>query len=366
MSMSLYDARIGYAGYSHDFRVPGDRRRFSAYARQKDLRYEPASLERDYDLVLLTHHGDLPGWTRRKRRQRDAFKLVFELIDSYFVQTALVRRWLKGIARYALGTDSRLSVDFLRVLEETCRTADAVICSTPEQQGIIARFNANTFLSFDYFRDELGTPKNDFRKGERLRLVWEGQAHTLGNLNVLREPLNDLRDQVELHVVTDPVGYRYLGRFGAVPSLPILRGIECPKYFHRWEMSSFSARITEADIAIIPIDSGNPMMLGKPENKLVLLWQLGMPVLVSPTPAYARAMAAAEIDGVCHDLAGWGAALERMIAAPEKSLQAIGEKGRRHALAAYSMAEFQARFDAALAGCGFTVEPPRPGSIFRA
>ena len=49
------------------------------------------------------------------------------------------------------------------------------------------------------------------RRSGKLRVVWEGQSTTLPNLQVIREPLNDLRDKVELHVVTDPSSIAILG-----------------------------------------------------------------------------------------------------------------------------------------------------------
>ena len=148
--MKFGEARIGYAGYSPDLRGPGDRRRFCAYAAQKGITLERADVGRDYDLVVATHNGDIAGWTERKRRSRAPFKFVFELVDAYFNQTGAVRRLLKGSARYLLGTDSKLSPDFLRTLIRTCEAADAVICSTEEQRDAIRRYNPNVHISFDW------------------------------------------------------------------------------------------------------------------------------------------------------------------------------------------------------------------------
>ena len=353
MSRPLSEARIGYGGYSADFRHPGDRRRFSAYAEQKGLAYERADLSREYDLVLITHNSDIPGWTARKRRQGDRLKFVFELVDSYFVQTNPLRRLLKGIGRRAIGVDSRLSPDFLRTLVRACEAADAVICSTEEQRETIRRYNPNVFLSFDWFGGDLGRPKGDYSRGQKLRIVWEGQAVTLENLLALREPLNLYKEHVQLHVVTDPVMHRWFGRFGATASRELLAAFDVPIRFHPWERPSFSSLITACDLAVIPIDTRKAMMRGKPENKLVLLWQLGMPVLTSATPAYERAMAAAGLDMICRDATDWDASLAAMIGASAAELGAIGRRGRAFALEAYSTAEFQARFDAVFTAVGF-------------
>jgi RNase P subunit RPR2 len=354
--MKLREARIGYAGYSRDFSVPGDRRRLAAYARLKGIPIEDAKLGGDYDLAYVTYSSDLPAWIERKRREGDRLKLVFELIDAYFTQTNLARRLLKGSARYALRTDSRLSPDLRRTLASACEAADAVICSTEEQRETIRRYNEKVFTSFDYFADELGPPKPDYSRAGKLKIVWEGQSTTLPNLQVIREPLNDLKDRVELHVVTDPLIHRYFGRFSAYPAMEALKGIECDKHFHRWERETFSELVTACDLAVIPIERSNALWWGKPENKLILLWQLGMPVLTSATPVYRRVMEAAQVDMSCATSAEWGTRLERAVDPKRDDLEHIGQHCRAFAERAYSKAEFLSRFDRAFAGIGFSTD----------
>jgi glycosyltransferase involved in cell wall biosynthesis len=353
--MKLGEARIGYAGYSADCSAPGDRRRFSAYAANRGLSFARAELGQDYDLVVVTHNGDIAGWTARKRRDGSRLRFVFELADSYLMQTGLLRRYLKGAARFALGIDSRPSTDFLRTLIGACEAADAVICSTDEQAAMIRRYNPNVIVSFDYFGDDISGPKIDYRREGKLRLVWEGQSTTLGNLLTVREVLNDFRDKVELHVVTDPLVYRYFGRYLPHRSQDLLTGIACDVRFHRWDRSSFSEHITSSDLAIIPIDPSNAFACGKPENKLVMLWQLGMPVLTSDTPAYRRAMEAAGQDLLCGDLNDWRSRLARLIEAGAEDLAIIAHQGRSFAERAYSRDEFLARFDEAFEAAGFRV-----------
>lgn len=353
--MRLSDARIGYAGYSRDFSAPGDRRRLAAYARIKGLKLEFAELTRPYDLAYVTYSSDLPGWVARKRREGDRLKMVFELIDAYFTETGLPRRLLKGAGRFALGTDSRLSLDLRWTLISACEAADAVICSTEEQRDTISRYNPNVFMSFDHSEEELGSHKADYTRSAKLRVVWEGQSTTLPNLQVIREPLNDLKDKLELHIVTDPIIHRYFGRIGSYPAMDALKGIECDKHFHRWDRATFSRHITACDLAVIPIDRTNALWWGKPENKLVLLWKLGMPVLTSATPVYRRVMDAAGIDMCCASATEWGAQLERLVGMRATELGGIGSRCREYACVTYSKDEFTARFDAPFASVGFDV-----------
>jgi hypothetical protein len=351
----LSEARIGYGGYSRDFSRPGDRRRFSAYARQRGLRYEYPDLKQGYDLVVVTQNADLTGWAERKRREGDRFRLVIDLVDPYFQQKRLDERLLKGIGRYVEGRDSRLSPDFLRTLQSACRAADGVLCSTREQRETILGYNPNVEISFDWFDDELGAPKRDFVRNGPLKLVWEGQAGTLRSIQTLRGPLNALKDKVELHVVTDPSVPRWYGRLGTLPASELLAGIECPVRLTSWRKETFSGHITAADLAVIPMDFSHPMFAQKPENKLVLLWKLGMPVLAAPTPAYRRAMAAAGLDMICDTEDEWTKRLAELAEAPAETLATLASRGRDHALGAYGETAFRAPFDRMFSSFGFKI-----------
>jgi len=93
---------------------------------------------------------------------------------------------------------------------------------------------------------------------------------------------------------------------------------------------------------------------GKPENKLVLLWQLGMPVLTTATPVYRRVMDSAGLPMTCATASEWGEQLERLLTADPATLEALGRHGREFAERAYSREEFVARFDRAFESIGFS------------
>ena len=112
--------------------------------------------------------------------------------------------------------------------------------------------------------------------------------------------------------------------------------------------------MTACDVAVIPIDQANALWWGKPENKLVLLWQLGMPVLTTATPIYRQVMEAVGVDMACATTADWGAKLERLIGAGESVFQEIGSRCRTFAERAYSTGEFVRRFDDAFAAIGLS------------
>ena len=70
---------------------------------------------------------------------------------------------------------------------------------------------------------------------------------------------------------------------------------------------------TACDLAVIPLPLDRPLERGKPESKLVSFWRMGMPVVTSATPAYARTMQAAGQHLHCASEAQWVEVLGRLI-----------------------------------------------------
>jgi hypothetical protein len=306
MLENLKKLKIGYTPYSSDYSMPSDRRRFVGYARHRGLNIETADINQDYDIVFLTYHGDLHKWIEKKKQGKDTFKLIFELQDFYFAEPFTFKSLFRGFAKYITGTSSKFYFDYKKLLQEACIVADVVVCTTEEQKKIIATFNPNVHICLDYFEDEIQEIKADYsQKSNKLKLVWEGQSLTLFNLLVLKDTLNALKDEVELHIVTDPYIFRYANKYGKQASADILKDITCDKYFYDWQKETFNQHIIDCDLAIIPIDTDNGLQNGKPENKLILFWLMGMPVLTSATPAYKRIMFKANINLDIDNLDTW-------------------------------------------------------------
>ncbi len=120
-----------------------------------------------------------------------------------------------------------------------------------------------------------------------------------------------------------------------------------------WNRETFAALATACDLAIIPIPLDRPFFTGKPENKLVLFWRMGIPVLASPTPAYERAMRGAGLAMTCRTTEDWVRQIE-LYMGDESARREAGERGRAFAEANYSEARLLGQWDAVLASVGVT------------
>ena len=245
--------RIGYAPYDGTLMRPGDRRRFPAYARARNLQFELADPEEKYDLVILSELADISVWESYPHGQ-----IVFDLIDAYLsIPRTDARQLLRGSFFYLTGRHQRLQFDYLSNLRRMCQRSAAVVCSTGEQAELIGRYCNNVRIILDSHDTVATAVKTDYRASNPLRLVWEGLPSNLPQLDVLPR---DIRQQVT--VITAP----------------------------EWNERTLAQEIIKHDVAVIPIDLTDTFVTAKPENKLLLLWRMGMPVICSATPAYKRQM----------------------------------------------------------------------------
>ncbi len=346
--MDLTKLRIGYAPCDPTLRRPGDRRRFVFYAERRGLQFEISKPGRKYDLVVLSARADITAWARLPR---GGPKIVYELIDSYLeVPRFQAKNVLRGPAKFVTRETSRLALSYRRAIEDMCRRADAVVCSTPEQRTSISALNQNTHAILDFHGHLIRTHKRRYSIGERLNLVWEGQPENLGSLELVAPALAELRQElkISLHLITDLQYFRILGRYWALETERRVRALFADTYLYQWNEVMLAPIATNCDIGIIPLPDDDPLMRAKPENKLLLLWRMGIPTVVSDTPAYTRTMAACNLNMTCHSSSDWVATL-RHLATDESIRRRAARVGRIYSEDEHGEQQLLARWDAMFA-----------------
>jgi glycosyltransferase involved in cell wall biosynthesis len=326
--MDLAGMRVGYVPYSETFMKPGDRRRFVRYAQRRGIELEIAKPGEAYDVVVLSERADISVW-----RDYHKGKIVYDLIDSYLAipRTSLKGR-LRGLAKFVSRQSKYLQLDYWKAVADMCRRADAVVCTTLEQQADIMPFCENVHIILDVHSMVVRDFKKSYKAGKPFRIVWEGLPHTLNQLEIVNRALNKLHRITPIHItiITDLESYRYLDRYGRVETYKYLKNLFPNTSLHEWEEETCSQLICGSDLAIIPLDLNDPFAAGKPENKMLLFWRMGMPVVASATPTYARAMEAAGLGMACANGDEWEVTLSACIISESVRRQS-GERGRAFA-----------------------------------
>lgn len=342
---SLQELRIGYAPFSSALEAPGDRRRFYYYARKRNLKFEFADPSQTYDLVVLSAAADISTWVRYRR---GTAKIVYDLTDSYLAIPKLnPKALLRGPAKYLARQNRHLLWSYTRGIREMCKRADAVICTTAEQRTDILPHCGNVHVILDFQGGVVRATKTNYAAGDTFNLVWEGLA---GNLTTLREVMAVLcevqkRRPIAIHAITNLSYGKYLnGRFVQRNAIDLARSIPVPHYLYAWNEYTFSAIASACDLAIIPIPLRDPLYAGKPENKLHLFWRMGIPTVVSATPAYSRAMKESGLAMACRTHQDWQGVLDQYFSS-EEARRTAGRQGKEFVDRQHSEPAMLARWD---------------------
>jgi hypothetical protein len=339
----LTGLRVAYAPLSPSLEQPGDRRRFPYYAQRRGLRFEIADPAQDYDVVVVSQRADIVRWAQHGGRAR----LVYDLIDAYLAGPATDWKWRgRGLAKYAIGEIARPVANYRHAIEAMAARADAVVCSTREQRRDIERFAGNVHEVLDAHFELGDTVKTSHRTGPALNLLWEGQAENIPALEVVAEALRGsaVADRTAVHLFTDLEYFRYMRRVGRRSSVKLGREMFPKVFFYEWNPYLFASVASGCDMALVPIDLTTPLTAGKPENKLLLFWRLGLPALVSASEAHRRVTREAGVDMACVTAADWRAALERYGPDAEARGEAAA-RGRRYVEERHSEEQLLARWD---------------------
>jgi hypothetical protein len=300
------DLRVGYLPYTPTFEKPGDRRRFWYYAQKRNIKFEIARPTESYDLVVLSEQADISVWSKYPAQRG---KVVFDLIDSYLAIPPLeIKGLLRGAAKFAFGQHKKLRLSYRRVLEEMCRRADATICCTEEQKQCILPLCKNIHMVLDFHNMVVRSRKENYSAGEVFHFVWEGLPVNIFQLMQIKEVLQDFgkKRPFVIHVITDLEYGRFLsGRFGRRQTMDDVRKILPNILLYAWHEHTMSAIARTCDLALLPVPLNDPLVTGKPENRLLLFWRLGVPAIVSATPAHLRAMQDSGVNMACRTPQEW-------------------------------------------------------------
>ena len=348
----ISSAKIAFDPISRDLSHPADRRRFTCFAKLMGLDFEVYNSQKNYDIVILSETSDITFWSRSKKD----FKIIFNLNDSYLSEKKNIKSKLRGLGKYITRQNRFLELDFSKSLQNMCVRADAVICSTDIQLNTIKKFSKNIHLMFDSHFDEITYKKESYEIHKPFRLVWEGLPSNAYQLLSLSQAINNsnIKEKIELHIITDKYFYKFLNKYGKVNTRQFLKALKIKTIFHEWSIENLQKVVLNCDLGVIPINNKDPMMVGKPENKLLLLWRMALPVLVSSTPAYQKVMIQANQDNFINKESEWLRLIEEFMSSNEKRKQ-TGISGYNFVQQNYSKKEFIKRWINVFSSLGYGI-----------
>lgn len=308
--------KIGYQSLSLDLSHPGDRRRIVFWAKNRGHEILVNETE-DVDIIVISEKADF------NKFEKSNFKapIVFDLIDGYLAPEHFVTDFTRGATKVLASQLSGRPKKFTSFIKALCEKSDLVICSTPEQQITITAFARNVHVILDS-HDEFpllasSKEKDNYKKTKEL--LWEGMPYTLEGIRQLDKPLQKISNvtQIQLNILADLTYSKYLGKYFTVETQKII--INSLKRSHSiskltpWTLRNIVEVATNTNLAVIPINLKSPLQFLKPENRLLIMWRLGLPCLTSASPAYTRVMTEAGIEGTCTTESDWEEMIRQLL-----------------------------------------------------
>lgn len=290
-----------YLGLSPLLNAAGDRRRFIYYAKyRKFLMAKPG--EKNIDCIIATEGVDLSAM----RRNYPGTPIIYDLIDAYLTADNHINDYARGMAKVLTGRIELTALPFTKVVARNCRIANAVICSSPEQEKIVRLYNRNVHVILDS-HDEF--PLLEFRRKKisNSSVLWEGSPYTLsaiGEYGAAFRKLGIERDPI-LNFVTDEFFFKYLGKFKRTKTIDtnkkLLRNLGCKYSFIPWSLQNVSKTAENSLLGIVPVRVESSFQRLKPENRMLIMWRLGLPCIVSATPSHLRIAAVTNLQNTFTD-----------------------------------------------------------------
>ena len=323
--------KIGYVPNSDDLGHPADRRRIAYWARKRGHEII-LDLTTNCDVLVLSGRADLTKWSTLESRP----PLILDLVDGYLGDELFWRDWVRGAGKVLTGHNSGTVRPFRKIVGEACQLAQAVICETIEQKETIIPYCANTHTILDFHEEFPMLPFRPESKSKNFpALMWEGLPFTAKGLLQLEEAFIEISEshQISLEMVTDRLYPLFLGKYFKQNTQKILQKIPhiLGNQFRisEWNIEAVIEAAQRSHMAVLPLDPSGTLNPLKAENRLLMMWRIGLPTLVSPSFAYTRVMQATGIDGVCHTPQDWKVNISQLMNSVELRKEWV-ERGQQY------------------------------------
>jgi len=330
----LESLKIGYVPYSTDLTHPADRRRLAAWAFNKEISLNVEN-PLESDILVLSNAANFGRWLSRASQP-----VILDLVDGYIGERPIfLKDFARNVLRSLRGTSNLKWITYSRHIRIACQKSDAVIVASPEQRETVLNYNSNVHVILDS-HSELSLQER--QKNEQISngqssenkkyLLWEGFGYTLKHFRLIAKELDEFlsRGNWGMYMVTVEVFPRWGGFLGKINSQTLLRKWFPKSWEHiiivPWSIENLKKYAAVSECGIIPIDKSDKFAALKSENKLLSMWQLGLPVFFSNIPSYLRVARASNQSLFCLDNDEWNGFLDSLLDLNQKHLSGRNER----------------------------------------
>jgi glycosyltransferase involved in cell wall biosynthesis len=211
-----------------------------------------------------------------------------------------------------------------------CRISKVVVANSPSHVAFARKHNPRVWEIPSVVDADLYTGWAPAARNGRVCIGWSGSPSTVGNLQVIRTPLQRLSQRQDVDVLL--IGARDFG-------LPDVRHTG-----REWKAASEVADLRRLDVGLLPVPR-TPWTPHKFYLKLVQYMALGIPPVATPLGSNPAVIDHGETGFLVDDDVAWQAAVERLV----DDIELRERVGRRAAEVAHERYTLQANADKIIA-----------------
>jgi hypothetical protein len=306
---------IGYEGYSSGNTGIADRRRILYWAKVRG-HLVVESRDPRADLIVVTSSADLGYWAKANT----SVPIILDVVDGLIGEQSKLRDVARGYSYWITRrTSNNYPKSYSELILQLARKCQTVVCSSPEQVDEWSKFGVEAVDILDIHEEVPVSPQEIFSaESKTTEIFWEGLPATLGSMSLLRDSFESRPNSFyTLNLLTNLTAYKYMNKYKRLDLNSYLSEQLPQKNVHinfiDWSPQNLVYFSRKSTLGVIPISGLQGYNHLKAENRLLIMWRLGLPVLTSPLRSYTRVMRDAQIDGICKDSAEWQTKTQRLI-----------------------------------------------------
>ena len=293
------DKVIYYDGGAHQsLEHPANTRRFPRFADKFNIKYTNYYEQGDdkYDIIVVAQAADLSFW---RRQVKSGKIIIFDANDPYLITDGnTLKDRFRGLFKYLSGRNKFLDWNFKKSYELMCLNSNLVITGSREQYDYLKEKGIEVSFIIDY---GISIPiqskcSHCLVEKNEINIFWEGLGTSylpFKDIEKLFLPIRGLFN-FKFHFVTDLNISRIGGKYLNIEIVNLAKRQSPTFYdsfkFYKWNESIMNKIAISCDFAIIPLPLDRSINYYKPENKLIHMWRMALPTIVSAIPSYERVM----------------------------------------------------------------------------
>jgi glycosyltransferase involved in cell wall biosynthesis len=312
-----YKLKIAYIPYEvYGNNLTYDRRNILLYGKLKNIKLYKFNKKKIYDYIILPPSFDITDIKFIESRKEF---IVSQLIDNYLGEKNFIKNTFRGLFKYILGSNSKITLNYKKQLKIFLSKVDLVLCASDNQLINIKKINPNVVKIFEGNFNLFSDVKKDYRIKKKAIISWEGRAENIRYLNNFYNIFKFIEKKVDFYffIFSDFYWSSLDGKFIKFNILNTIKIIfkdlfsmnttfaESKVYFYQWNYITTPKLLIDSDLFIIPAGTSNDFLSGRSPNKLLMAMRMGIPVLTSNIESYKSLSGDSKVDFCCSNINEW-------------------------------------------------------------